>query len=561
MILSKIAAFFLFFIITGAVLMNPFYITIEQGLHGKVVVIDAGGNDGAVLELALKLKARLEAAGAEVLLTRENENDVPLPVRCALINKLSLEALKEKDHENAAELDELIGKMHSVIRDPGSFAGIYFNYPFDFSYEREIHPDLSKIFEYQEDPLIKDNFLVISLYPNAPAATAAAAGMRQNTADMFFMSNDIERNRKYYNYYSHLGRSYYFADLLAGDIGRLGFETRDIRDNHYFMLREHNIPGILVEKGFYIRDTSKLADIYAETVSYYFLVTDEIYPRSLPDARPILRNLQGRTVILDAGHGLGNTNIYEGYDEQVAMLKLALMIKPRLEALGAEVLLTRADEEYVSHGARCARINKWALEALMAEGAGDAAELRRLIKIMEDVIEYPSENASVYFNTPFDNTYTRTIHPDLQRIFEYQGDPLIRDRFLFFSLHSNATGRPINTSANGVEVYFISNETQGNSNYFTGYSNPERSYFLGNALLEGIIRLDMTNRGVKNYNFFMLREHNLPATLAENGFHTNPEDRAKLQDDEFLSALADTYTERVLLYFDLYDEMPDIWKF
>ena len=556
-ILSKVAAFLVFCIIVTAVLGNPLIVTIEQGLSGKVVVLDAGGKGDAVLELALKLKARLETAGATVFLTREDENDVPLPVRCALINKISLEALRGKDKGNDAELDRLIGKMQSVIENPAVFARIYFNYPFDFKYERAIHPDLSKIFEYQEDALIRDNFLVISLHPEAPTGTA---GTKQSSVYMFHISNDLERNMNYYDNYSYPGSSYYFADLLAGDIGRLGFETRDIKDNYYFMLREHNLPGILAESGFDKSDAGKLADIYAQTVSYYFVSPGEMYPRSVSSSSPILKDLHSRTVILDAGHGLDNTNEYAGYDEQVTMFKLMQMIKPRLEALGAEVLLTRPDEEDVPHAARCALINKWTLEALKDEGAGDASELRRLIKIMDDIILDPEKNATVYFNTPYDNTHMRTIHPDLQRIFEYQADPLIRDRFNFISLHSNATGRPINTSANGVEVYFISNDLQGNSNYYTGYSNPDWSFFLGSVLLEGITRLDMTNRGVKDYNYFVLREHNLPAALVENGFHTNPEDRLKLQDDDFLSALADAYADGVLLYFDLYNEMPDIWK-
>jgi len=46
-----------------------------------------------------------------------------------------------------------------------------------------------------------------------------------------------------------------------------------------------------------------------------------------------------------------------------------------------------------------------------------------------------------------------------------------------------------------------------------------------------------------------MREHNVPAVLVENGFHTNAQDRAKLSDDAFLGRLAKAYTDTIVDYF------------
>jgi N-acetylmuramoyl-L-alanine amidase len=48
----------------------------------------------------------------------------------------------------------------------------------------------------------------------------------------------------------------------------------------------------------------------------------------------------------------------------------------------------------------------------------------------------------------------------------------------------------------------------------------------------------------------MVREHNVPGILAENGYHTNARDRANLQSDHYLDRLALAYLNAITLYFD-----------
>jgi len=259
--------------------------------------------------------------------------------------------------------------------------------------------------------------------------------------------------------------------------------------------------------------------------------------------------LAGRTVILDAGHGLGSSNVYEGYDEQVAMLKLALKIKPLLESSGAKVLLTRPDEKNVSVYARTAKINIWALQAVKAARPGEAGEIDRLIKIMQSIIDDPETNAAIYMNYPFDYEYQRKIHPDLKKVFEYEGHAAVRDNFLMVSLHSNATGTPINTSVNGANAFYMANSHECIANYYTGYSYEKQNKNIAHKILDNLAKIGINKRGAEDACYVMVREHNIPAVLVENGFHTNAADRAKLLDDKFLDKLAAAYADAILDYF------------
>ena len=285
--------------------------------------------------------------------------------------------------------------------------------------------------------------------------------------------------------------------------------------------------------------------IIAIIVATFFVVVYMMHPTSAT----VNQDLLGKVIILDPGHGEESPNVWKDYYEHIAMLDLALKIKPLLEARGARVLLTRQTENDVSLAARCAMINIWALRELADEGRYDIAEIGRLINIMQSIISDPETNAPIYFNTPFDYTYERQIHPDLERIFELQNDPLISERFLMVSLHSNATGRPVNTSRNGVDIFYMSNDVERNENYYANYSNVGRSYYLANLLIDDISRLGLAKNRVRDNYYFMIREHNVPAVLVENGFHTNDGDRAKLMDDDFLNRLASAYDKTILFYF------------
>jgi N-acetylmuramoyl-L-alanine amidase len=265
---------------------------------------------------------------------------------------------------------------------------------------------------------------------------------------------------------------------------------------------------------------------------------------------PSSNNLVGRVIFLDAGHGTVGSPGVAGYNEAVTMLSLARRIKPLLEAHGATVVLTRDSETNIPIATRCAIINIRTLEAVrsVTSNASQIAEINRLISVMQDVSADPFGLGTVVMNL---NPHTnRGIHPDLQRIFEYQNHPIIRNNFLSISLHSNATANG-DTGVRGAEVYFVSPSLLSTQHYFPGYSYSSESRRFADVLLNNISHAGIPRRenGLRAANYAMIREINIPAVLAENGFHTNPADRALLQNPDFLNRLANAYLNAILGYF------------
>jgi hypothetical protein len=89
---------------------------------------------------------------------------------------------------------------------------------------------------------------------------------------------------------------------------------------------------------------------------------------------------------------------------------------------------------------------------------------------------------------------------------------------LFLSQHSNAYGSGGWTSPNGFGVYRY----------------PGRDLRLARIGLKWCLELlDMNSRGIREANFYVLRETAMPSILFETGFHTNRDDVAKLKSQEF----------------------------
>jgi N-acetylmuramoyl-L-alanine amidase len=100
---------------------------------------------------------------------------------------------------------------------------------------------------------------------------------------------------------------------------------------------------------------------------------------------------------------------------------------------------------------------------------------------------------------------------------------------LFVSIHANAAS---SASARGVETFY----------YSTGRE-------LAQSIQSSIIRrTGMTNRGVKQANFYVLRNSSMPAVLIEVGFVTNSSDAAKLSNPTFRRQMAEAIAEGILNY-------------
>ena len=291
-------------------------------------------------------------------------------------------------------------------------------------------------------------------------------------------------------------------------------------------------------------------------------------PGYLPDPHS---SLFGRVVVIDAGHGFGTGGSYGSYDEGERMLFLAKLIQEELESRGATVLMTRQTHADVYLAKRPVKMNLWSLEALsqyrkqklrlearsgitcsldFKRSVKELAEISHLIGLLERVLYNICDYAPIYMNYPFDHYHQTVIHPAWRRVFRYQSDPLFRYNWLVISLHSNAKGSG-NTASNGAVVFFSSNYDRRNPVYFNEYSHVEITRLFGGMLLDAIAEIGIRRYSLSPAAFMVIRENNLPSVLVENGFHTNPGDRALLQCDVFMWRLAMVYANTIEAYFEL----------
>ena len=102
---------------------------------------------------------------------------------------------------------------------------------------------------------------------------------------------------------------------------------------------------------------------------------------------------------------------------------------------------------------------------------------------------------------------------------------------LFVSIHANAISmsRP---DVNGLETYY----------YQTGAG-------LARAIHDSILRsTDMRDRGVRQANFYVIRNTSMPAVLVETGFVTGREDAARLSNPTSRTQIADAIARGILDY-------------
>ena len=98
---------------------------------------------------------------------------------------------------------------------------------------------------------------------------------------------------------------------------------------------------------------------------------------------------------------------------------------------------------------------------------------------------------------------------------------------LFVSIHYNAAQ---NTEAKGVEVFYCQTENSART---------RSSKRLANCVLRYVIdETKASSRGVKQGNYHVIRETEMPAILIEGGFATNPEERLHLKDRKYLQKIA-----------------------
>ncbi|WP_342508719.1 N-acetylmuramoyl-L-alanine amidase [Sporosarcina sp. FSL K6-2383] len=181
--------------------------------------------------------------------------------------------------------------------------------------------------------------------------------------------------------------------------------------------------------------------------------------------------LQDRIIILDAGHGdhdPGATN--NKVTEKSITLKVALLVEAKLNNAGANVIMTRSDDTYLS---------------------------------LEQRTEFAKKN------------YAET----------------------FVSIHVNSA---TSASAKGTETFFDSSSNP----------NSAESKALATLIQKNLVKnASMTDRGVKDERFYVIRNNNVASVLIELAFLSNTDDFKKLTSDSFLEIYAESIYQGLVQYY------------
>lgn len=108
---------------------------------------------------------------------------------------------------------------------------------------------------------------------------------------------------------------------------------------------------------------------------------------------------------------------------------------------------------------------------------------------------------------------------------------------IFVSIHVNAAS---STSASGTETYYAIS---------TGdmyQEDIDLATFVNNQIVNN---LNMKNRGVKQEQYYVIRNMAIPSILVELGFLTNSQDRNKMTDDQYVKVFAESIYNGILQYY------------
>lgn len=206
-----------------------------------------------------------------------------------------------------------------------------------------------------------------------------------------------------------------------------------------------------------------------------------------------------RTIVVDAGHGGRDPGNQEGTSqEKKYTLLLAEQVRTKLQAAGYKVVMTRTRDTYVDLEERAAIANRAKADLFLSLHFNDAGSGDRSVRGIEVFCLTPAGAASTHAPR---SAVSRTVHP--------------------------------------------------------GQRYNAWSTLLGYEVLKTVIlRLGMTDRGVKRARFAVLRDLAMPGILIEAGFMSAPDEQRKIADPAFRERLAGAIVDGVQLYRRLVEVSP-----
>ncbi len=124
---------------------------------------------------------------------------------------------------------------------------------------------------------------------------------------------------------------------------------------------------------------------------------------------------------------------------------------------------------------------------------------------------------------------------------------------VFISIHANAAQN--NSIPNGIETFYYdySNNNSGDDFNEEKAEVAAKSKAFATVMQENLISATLLkDRTAKHGNYLVLRDNKVPSILIETGFMTNPDDLAKLIDENYRTLVAEVIADTVINYYDSY---------
>lgn len=223
-----------------------------------------------------------------------------------------------------------------------------------------------------------------------------------------------------------------------------------------------------------------------------------------------------RTVVLDPGHGGADPGAVSnsGTQEKTIVLDIALRLKPKLEAAGLEVILTRDKDELVTLSDRSKLANSKKADLFVSIHA-NASTNRQACGL------------ETYFLSESKTDWERTVAARENAALEFE--------------------LPDSTAMTDELQLILTDLAQNEFLY-------ESSEMAARIQEQTLPLARIANRGVRQANFFVLRNNYMPAVLVECGFLTNRSEEKLLKDPVHRERLAEGICQGILEFIRQYEK-------
>lgn len=220
------------------------------------------------------------------------------------------------------------------------------------------------------------------------------------------------------------------------------------------------------------------------------------------------------TVVIDPGHGGKDpgTSGEKGTEEKKVALTVGLMLKEELEKMGATVVMTRSRDIFIPLPER----------PLVASTIG----------------------ADIFISLHLNSTKDNAVEGVEVFVYRYREQEYENNR---------ATAAVQNISIKKsllADDCYISMGIESDLLRLQQYSSIEESHKLASSILINVLeRGNMTNRGIKEANFVVLRNATCPSILIEMGFLSHADTESKFQTGAYCKSIADRIALGILKYW------------